>query len=48
MAATLKLGIVKPSPLLLGARASVAAVPIVLASPQRVAVQALHQVSADG
>jgi hypothetical protein len=48
MAATLKLGLVNPARLLLGAKVSVAAVPIVMVSPQRVAVQALHQVSADG
>ncbi len=48
MATTLKVGIVNPARLLLGAKASVAAVPIVMVSPQRVEVQALHQVSADG
>jgi hypothetical protein len=48
MAATLKVGVVNPARLLLGAKASVAAAPMVMAPPQRVAVQALHQVSADG
>jgi len=48
MAATLKLGLVNPARLLSDAKASVAAAPIVMASPQSVAVQALHQVSADG